>query len=116
MCILNKIVLYILYSDFTLSYLLLSQSHNTGLTTGSDDSSLAWIHIGVPVILVAVLLVIVSVACLFVVIALKRCTVTYGQLKKGKLNNLIDCLIIVFFYLIVRNRANGTGLKRRNEG
>ena len=75
-------------------------NHNTGLTTGSDDSSLAWIHIGVPVILVAVLLVIVSVACLFVVIALKRCAVTHGQFKKGKLNNLIDCLIIIF-YLIV---------------
>ena len=43
---------------------------------------------------------IVSVACLFVVIALKRCAVTHGQFKKGKLNNLIDCLIIIF-YLIV---------------
>ena len=39
---------------------------------------------------------IVSVACLFVVIALKRCAVTHGQFKKGKLNNLIDCLIIIF--------------------
>ena len=96
MCILNIQIILYYYSDFTLSYLLLSQSHNTGLTTGSDDSSLAWIHIGVPVILVVVLLVIVSVACLFVVIALKRCAVTHGQFKKGKLNNLIDCLIIIF--------------------
>ena len=101
LCVYLIFRLYYVYSDFNPAYLLLSQSHNTGLTTGSDDSSLVWIHIGVPVILVVVLLVIIAVACLFAVnVALKRHAVTHGRFKKG------------FFFTY----PNGTELKRRNEG